>query len=141
MRDGVQVDLYWSFLALGVDLEDLILGLEGLEDGAFVVLSEDGEKRHERVVVNLVAGFDKVAVHFLEIWPDYYGFLVGLLFAPFSGLHLVNWKENAITGYSHTNSSLFMNILQHTRTLFFYTYLSPLSLSSLHLRNETPPIY
>lgn len=42
------------------------------------------------MVVDLMAGIDKVVVHFLEIWLDDCWFVVGLLLASFPGLHFVN---------------------------------------------------
>ena len=42
MGNGVQVDLNGPLLAFGVDFEYLILGLEDLQDGSFVVPAKDG---------------------------------------------------------------------------------------------------
>lgn len=90
VSNGVQVDLYRSFLAFWVDLEYLVLGLQDLKDWSFVMFSDYGKQRNERVVIDLMAGIDKVIVHFLEIRFDDCRLVVCLLLASFPGLHFVN---------------------------------------------------
>ena len=147
MGNGVQVDLNGPLLAFGVDFEYLILGLEDLQDGSFVVPAEDGKQRNEGVVVDLMAGIDKVAVHFLEIWLDDCRFAVGLLLASFSRLHLVT--TNAMRG-NELFPQKFILIYEYPSTLTFLLHYpfpsrSLDSTSHLHpmfnLRNESKPTY
>lgn len=51
---------------------------------------EYGQQRNKRMVIDLMTGICKVAVHFLEIWLDDCWLAVGLLLASFPGLHFVN---------------------------------------------------